>query len=341
MAVPGLDEFALIDRIVARLGDAAASDILVPPGDDSAAWIPSGGAVVASTDAITEGTHWRPHLLSMADVGWRAVAQCVSDIAAMGATPQVVLVAAMLGPSVTLRDLDDLIDGLGDACRAHNVRVAGGDIVRGRTTALGMTAIGAARLDRASRAIVMRRDMAQVGDAVAVSGNPGAAGAGRRLLEQGVSGAMAEQAMLAFRRPCARIELGLAAVNMGIHCAIDVSDGLVQDLCHIAKRSGVGIEVDVEALPLASSAVALLGSEAARGLALAGGEDYELALVGRQAALEALEGVTVIGRVLDQHPGEVIARRVDGAPYPVPEGWDQLRVWPLRPSPEPQPVPSN
>ena len=338
MADPGLDEFALIDRIVARLGDAAASDILVPPGDDSAAWIPGGGAVVASTDAITEGNHWRPYLLSMADVGWRAIATSVSDIAAMGATPQVVLVAAMLGPSVTLAELDDLIDGMADACRAHNVRVAGGDIVRGRTTGFGVTAIGAARLDRASRAIVMRRDTAQVGDAVAVSGTPGASGAGRRMLEQGTNGAMAEQAIRAFQRPQARIELGLAAVNLGIHCAIDVSDGLVQDLCHIAKRSSVGIEIDVEALPLAPSAVALLGSEAARGLALAGGEDYELALVGRQAALEAIDGVTVIGRVLDQHPGEAIARRMDGAPYPVPAGWDQLRVWPLRASPEPRPV---
>jgi thiamine-monophosphate kinase len=341
MADAGHDEFALIDRIVARLGDAAATDILVPPGDDSAAWIPGGGAVVASTDAIAEGTHWRPHLLSMADVGWRAVAQSVSDIAAMGATPQVVLVAAMLGPSVTLRELDDLIDGLADGCRAHNVRVAGGDIVRGRNTALGMTAIGAARLDRASRAIVMRRDMAQVGDAVAVSGHPGAAGAGRRLLEQSINGVMAAQAIGAFRRPQARIDLGLAAVNLGVHCAIDVSDGLVQDLCHIAKRSAVGIEVDVEALPLAPSAVSLLGSEAARGLALAGGEDYELALVGRQAALEALEGVTVIGRVLDQHPGEVIVRKVDGAPYPVPEGWDALRLWPLRETPAAQPVSSS
>jgi thiamine-monophosphate kinase len=341
MVDPGQDEFALIDRIVARLGDAAATDILVPPGDDSAAWIPSGGAVVASTDALTEGTHWRPHLLSMFDVGWRAVASSVSDIAAMGATPQVVLVAAMLGPSLTLPELDDLIDGLADGCRAHNVRVAGGDIVRGRTTALAMTAVGAARLDRANRAIVMRRDTAQAGDAVAVSGTPGVSGAGLRLLEQGVNGAMAQEAIDAFRRPLARIALGLAAVNLGIHCAIDVSDGLVQDLGHIAKRSSVGIELDVEALPLASSVVALLGSDAARGFALAGGESYELALVGRQAALEALEGVTVIGRVLDQHPGTVIARRIDGAPYPVPAGWNPLRTWPLRASPEPQPLSTN
>ena len=96
------NEFSLIDRILQRLGDTAALDILVPPGDDAAAWIPSGGAIAATTDTMTEGTHWRPHLFSMEDVGWRAVATSVSDLAAMGATPEVLLVASILGPSLTL-----------------------------------------------------------------------------------------------------------------------------------------------------------------------------------------------------------------------------------------------
>jgi thiamine-monophosphate kinase len=340
MTDPGQGEFSLIDRIVARLGDAAARDILVPPGDDAAAWIPSGGAVVASTDAITEGNHWRPHIASMTDVGWRAVATSVSDLAAMGASPQVLLVATVLGPSVTLADLDELIDGMAEACRAHDIRVAGGDIVRGRATALAVTAIGAARLDRASRAIVMRRDTAQIGDAVAVSGTPGAAAAGLRLLEHSMNSAIGDQAIKAWRRPRARIELGLQAVNLGVHCAIDISDGLVQDIGHIVQSSAVGVELNVEALPLSPAAVALFGSETARELALGGGEDYELVLVGRQAALETLEGVTVVGRVIDQHPGEVIVRRVDGSPVVVPAGWDQLRAWPLRRSPTQQSAPS-
>jgi thiamine-monophosphate kinase len=323
-------EFALIDRIIARLGDAAASDILVAPGDDAAAWVPAGGAVVASTDTIAEGTHWRPGLLTMADVGWRAVATSVSDIAAMGATPQVILVAASLGPAVTLEELDELIDGMAEACIAHEVKVAGGDVVRGRSTSLTITALGGARLDRASRAMVMRRDAAQVGDAVGVSGAPGAAATGLRLAERGIAdGPATTEALTAWRRPRARTELGLAAENLGVPCAIDVSDGLVQDLGHIAERSGVGIELDLDALPLPSSAVATFGSEEARDLALAGGDDYELLLVARHSVLELLEGVTIIGRVVDAHPGEVVVRQVDGAPYPIPSGWDQLRAWPL------------
>ena len=326
---PEQSEFALIERIIARLGDAAASDILVAPGDDAAAWIPTGGAVVASTDTIAEGTHWRPGLLSAADVGWRAVATSVSDLAAMGATPQVILVAAALGPAVTLEEFDEVIDGMAEACIAMQVKVAGGDIVRGRSTSFTVTALGGARLDRAGRAMVMRRDGAQVGDAVAVSGAPGAAAAGLRIAERGVDSPPATEAIRAWRRPFARTDLGLEALNLGVPCAIDISDGLVQDLGHIAERSQVGIEIDIEALPLSSSAIALFGSDAARDFALAGGDDYELILVARHGVLEALEGVTIIGRVVEQHPGEVVVRQPDGAPYPIPEGWDSLRAWPL------------
>ncbi len=326
---PTSSEFALIERIIMRLGESAARDILVPPGDDSAVWVPGGGAVVATIDSMTEGTHWRPHLSSMTDVGWRAVATSVSDLAAMGATPEVLLVAAVLGPAVTLNDMDAFIDGMAEACRAHNVHVAGGDIVRGRATAFSITALGSARLDRAQRAIVMRRDAAHSGDAVAVSGTPGAAGAGFRALERHLTGLPADEVIAALLRPHARIDLGFNAVNLGVPCAIDISDGLVQDVRHIAERSAVGIEIDLDALPINQSAIALFGLDTARDLALAAGDDYELILTGRQQIIEALEGVTIIGRVLDQHPGEVVVRQRDGAPYPLPTGWDQLRAWPL------------
>lgn len=326
---PAANEFALIDRVIARLGDTVAADILVPPGDDSAAWIPGGGAVTATIDTMTEGTHWRASVFSMEDVGWRAIATAVSDLAAMGATPEVLLVAVILGPGLTIEEFDAAIDGMAAACREHDVRIAGGDIVRGRATAFTVTAIGATRLDRASRAITLRRDAAHAGDAVAVSGNPGAAAAGMRMIETGMSGIPADAAIQALRRPSARIALGLDAVAHGVLCAIDISDGLVQDLGHIARRSGVGIEIDLHALPLSAAAVSLLGGDVARDLALSGGDDYELALVGRAAALDLLEGLTIIGRVVDQHPGEVVVRDAEGIAYPVPPGWDALRDRPL------------
>ncbi|MGE0227991.1 MAG: thiamine-phosphate kinase [Dehalococcoidia bacterium] len=327
---PAADEFSLIDRIIARLGDAAANDILVPPGDDAAAWAPANAGVIATTDVLTEGIDWRPDTMSFEDVGWRAVAVNVSDIAAMGATPEVVLVAAVLGDSLTPEDLDRAVDGIAAACRAHNVHVAGGDISRGDCTSFTVTALGSSRIDRAGRALVLRRDTAKVGEIVAVSGNPGAARAGLAVIDaQRAHEPAAEPLLAALRRPVARVDIGLAAVLRGLQCGIDISDGLVQDLGHIAKRSNVGIEVELERLPLHIHAMAMLGIDAARNYAVSGGDDYELALIGRADIIESLGmPLTVIGKVVADHPGSAVVLRADGRTYEPPPGWDQIRMQP-------------
>ena len=330
MARSDFGEFALIDRIIERLGDAAATDILVPPGDDAAVWTAPGEAVVATIDALVEGTHWRRDTMSPADVGWRAIAASVSDIAAMGATPDHALVATVLATSFTLDDVDALIDGMAEACRRHGVRIAGGDITRGNETAVVVTLLGGAALQRGG-ARVLRRDAARAGDAVAVSGTPGAAAAGLALIEAGREAEPSAAALIAaHRRPIARVALGRAAVEAGIACAIDISDGLLQDLGHLAGRSGAGIEIDLEALPLHPAAVELLGEQQARDLALGGGEDFELALTGPAQALKRLAtpelAVGVIGRVVAEHAGEVVVRDASGRRYDPPSpGWDQLR----------------
>ena len=328
-----LGEFPLIARIVERLGDAAAANILVPSGDDAAGWLEAApGITVVTIDALTEGTHWRADTMSMADVGWRAVAANVSDLAAMGATPGYLLVAASLGPAITLADLDGFVDGLADSCRAHGVRVAGGDIVRGPATMFSIAAYGRVDLGGVAHedTPLLRRSSAQIGDAVAVSGHPGASGAGLALIEAGrASEAEAAPLLEAHRRPRARTALGHTAVAAGVRCAIDVSDGVLQDLDHIAEQSGVGIEVDCDALPLHQAARTLLGDASALDLALGGGEDFELLLTGDETTLRSLDTsdvpVTVIGRVVAEHPGETVARDAQGAAYEAPQrGWDQL-----------------
>ncbi|MSP22083.1 MAG: thiamine-phosphate kinase [Dehalococcoidia bacterium] len=326
-----LGEFGLIERIVTRLGEAAARNILVPPGDDAAAWRNQGAVTVATTDALVEGVHWRSGLegtratMSWADAGWRAIASNVSDIAAMGAIPDFAIVSVVLGPGLDLDALDCLIDGMSAACLAHGVQIAGGDIDRGSQTVLGVTLIGHTESDA-----LLRRDGARLGDLIAVSGHPGASSAGLALIEAGREGEPDVEALLeANRRPHARVELGRAAIEVGVRCAIDVSDGLLQDLGHIAERSGVGIEVDLDALSLSMDAVGALGVGRARDLALGGGEDYELALAGPEAALHALWSdelpVTVVGRVVAEHPGEAWALDGRGERYmPSSSGWDHL-----------------
>lgn len=325
-----LGEFALIDRIVARLGDAAARDLVVPPGDDAAAWRTGPGLAVATIDALVEGTHWRADTMAYGDVGWRAVTANVSDLAAMGAEPQYLLIAMTLGPAFTVDDLDALVEGLAESCRLHGVRVAGGDVVRGPATSICIAAYGKIEGGTAD-APLLRRSRARAGEFVAVSGTPGASAAGLAVIEAGRAAELGvEMLLLAHRRPVARVALGRAAAASGLRCAMDVSDGLMQDLGHVAVASEVGIELAAASLPLHPAAVEALGARTALDLALGGGEDFELVLTGPRAALVALDTpevpVTLIGRVVTDHAGEVIVWGEDGEAYEPPRrGWDQTR----------------
>jgi len=334
-----LGEFALIDRITQRLGAAAARDILVPSGDDAAAWrIPTGAAAVATLDVLTEGTHWRADTMTLADAAWRAVAANVSDLAAMGAQPDTLLVGLSLGPNVTVEDLDLLTEGMLESCLAHHVRIAGGDIVRASHTGISIAAYGHALPAQDSRGEsneathpLLRRNGARPGDRIAVSGTPGAAAAGLALIESHhAPDARIEPLLRAHRRPRARVALGQAALAAGIRCAIDISDGLMQDLGHVARASNVGIELAAASLPLHPAAIEFLDKQRALDLALGGGEDFELALAGPADTLKRLDTsnvpVTLVGRVVTEHPGQVIVWSEDGTPYEPPaRGWDQLR----------------
>ncbi|MCK9495773.1 MAG: thiamine-phosphate kinase [Dehalococcoidia bacterium] len=330
-----LGEFSLIDRIVQRLGVAAARNILVPPGDDGAAWrVEDGCAAVATIDMLTEGNHWRLDTMTLGDAGWRAVAANVSDLAAMGATPDYLLVGIALGIDVTLDEVDDLAEGMLQACLAHHVRIAGGDIVRSNTTTISIAAYGhSAPLSEVPQPF-LRRSEAKPGDRVAVSGTVGASRAGLEIIEalrEGEPGA--EVLTRAHRRPRARVQLGQEALRAGLTCGMDVSDGLMQDLGHIARASGVGIEVAAAAVPIEQAAVDLLGADIALDYALGGGEDFELVLTGPGDVLKRLDQaatggtpVSLIGRVVAEHPGEVIVFSDEGQPYePTRRGWDQLR----------------
>ncbi len=330
-----LGEFSLVDRIVARLGAAVASDILVPPGDDAAAWhVHEGCAAIATIDMLTEGNHWRTDTMTFVDVGWRAVAANVSDLASMGATPDYLLIGLALGPQVTIEEVDDLAEGMSLACLAHHVRIAGGDIIRSMATTISIAAYGHSLPLSEGQQPLMRRNQAKLGDRVAVSGSVGTSAAGLTIIETGRADEGGVETLLqAHRRPVARTALGQEAVQSGVACAMDISDGLLQDLGHIARASNVGIEIAAASLPVDPAAMRLLGTEHALDLALGGGEDFELVLTAPADTLKRLDRradtsvpVTLIGRVVDEHPGEVIVWDEDGQEYEPPRrGWDQLR----------------
>jgi thiamine-monophosphate kinase len=322
-------QFELIDRILERLGDRVAETIIVPPGDDAAVWRTQGTLAVGHTDTLIEGVHWIPTTMSFCDVGWRVVAVNVSDIAAMGATPRYIFLTVLTSPSLVASELDALIDGVAESCRFHDVMVVGGGVDASPMNAVSVTVFG--EVTDIQPPPVMRRDAARIGHVVAVSGRLGASAAGLELIRTGREGDERFASLLgAHRRPIARVQLGRSAATAGVRAAIDISDGLVQDLGHIARRSEVGIDIDIARLPLDRAAIQLLGRHRAVDLALGGGEDYELALIADFERLSALASdalpVTIIGRVVSTHRGDVHVIDPDGRRYTPPvAGWDHVR----------------
>ncbi|MDG1839269.1 MAG: thiamine-phosphate kinase [Dehalococcoidia bacterium] len=327
-------EFNLISRIIDQLGVAAAQDIVVPPGDDAAVWAVSspGNLIVASVDAMTAGVHWLEgpdSTMTSSDVGWRAVAASVSDIAAMGATPKMLLISLTISELTSPTFVDGLVKGISDACLFHEVKVAGGDIVKGSSNGISITVIG--EVEHYSDNRILRRNSAKLGDIVVVTGRLGASAAGLSLIKGSDEIDQSSEILVRrHRRPEARIASGRKALISGALCAIDISDGFLQDLGHIASASQVDIEIICDDIPLEAAAIALLGRPKALDLGLGGGEDYELALIFGEELLKDIEyesdiELTVVGRVVEQLADESAVRALDsqGEIYsPAIRGWD-------------------
>ncbi|MHC6216464.1 thiamine-phosphate kinase [Stenotrophomonas acidaminiphila] len=283
-----LDEFALIERIARRT--RARADIVLGIGDDAALLQPAPGQQLAVTaDTLNAGVHF-PAESAPADIGWKALAANLSDLAAMGAVPAWCTLSLSL-PQAEGDWLDAFADGLFALADASGIAVVGGDTTRGPLS-ISITAMG-----QVPAAQALRRDGARVGDDIWVSGHPGEAAGALRLWQQGrldVRGVVADAAHERLRqrlqRPMPRLSLGLALRNCA-HAAADVSDGLLADLGHIASRSGVAAVLQADAVPLSAALRTALGDAAALDCALRGGDDYELCFTAapeRRQAVQAL-----------------------------------------------------
>ncbi len=303
----GPDEFELIAALASRL-DPAEDGLGI--GDDAAAWSPTPGAlVVATTDMLVEGVHFRLDWTSPRDLGWKSLAVNLSDLAAMGATPGRALISVALLPGQT-RLVEEMYEGLSELARLTGTRVVGGDTVRtSGPLVVNVALIGEAAPDR-----LLRRDCAMPGELLVLTGEVGASAAGLALLLEGdrdrIDQPEAALLLAAHRRPTPRLAAGQAIAAMSLRCAIDVSDGVASEAGHLAVASGVAITLDIDRLPLHPSAVALFGEAEARRLALSGGEDYELLFTVPEGRLAEVTGAlggevraTVVGRVVGLRPG--------------------------------------
>jgi thiamine-monophosphate kinase len=319
--VSELGEFELIERLTARLKGSLPSGLLLSIGDDAAAWTPSpGGITVATTDALVQDVHFALSSTSWRDLGWKALAENVSDVAAMGAAPRYALVALGVPGDTLVADLEALYDGFDECARSFAFAVVGGDVVRAPCVILQVTLVGetvAVPDDPGGQPRLLTRDGAHAGNLLALTGPVGGSAAGLRLLMEGTSCSPGDQVLIeAHRRPKPRVAAGRALLEAGIRCALDVSDGLVQDVRHICERSQLDAELETERIPLFPEAVERFGPEA-RELGLTGGEDYELVCAGpaevikRASALLQSRGelpLKIVGRVVARTGREPVVR---------------------------------
>jgi thiamine-monophosphate kinase len=292
-------EFRLIDRIRARAG--ARSDVLLGIGDDAALLqVPAGHELVLTTDTLVSGVHF-PAESAASDIGWKALAVNLSDLAAMAATPAWASLALTL-PEADEDWLEAFLDGFCELADAHSLALVGGDTTRGPLS-ITISAHGFVPSGQA-----LRRDRAGAGEDIWVTGTLGdAAGALRQWQGRGL-----QSAKLRYRldRPTPRVSAGLALRGLAT-AAIDLSDGLAADLGHVLAASGLGAELELARLPTSRTLFEHFGADEERWrLQLSGGDDYELcftaaaadALAIEQALAESGNSATVIGRAT-REPG--------------------------------------
>jgi thiamine-monophosphate kinase len=320
-----LGESALVAAIVARL--PSGRDVQLGPGDDAALVAVPDGRVVATTDVLVEGVHFRRDWSDAEDVGHKAAAQNLADVAAMGARSTALLVGLAAPASLPVAWAVGLADGLAAEAEKAGASVVGGDVVAGEHVVVSVTALGTLE----GREPVTRAG-ARAGDVVALVGRLGWSAAGLAVLTRGFRSPRVLVA--AHRRPEPDYAAGPAAAKAGATAMVDVSDGLMSDLGRLAEASDVAISVDVAALEVADpvrDAAAALGKDPLEWV-LTGGEDHALAATfpTRKAVPK---GWTVVGEVLawagssEPSDGADAARHrvtVSGLPagaYEGPGGW--------------------
>jgi thiamine-monophosphate kinase len=304
-------EFGLIAALTSRFEQGP--QVYVGPGDDAAVVRTPRGHVVVSTDLLVEGRHFRRDWAGAADIGRRAAAANLSDINAMGGTAHSLTVGLGAPVDLPVQWAVDLADGIAEEAALVGASIVGGDLTTATEVVIAVTVLGTC-----DQAPVLRSG-AHVGDVVALAGRQGWAAAGYAVLARGFRSPRA--LVEAYQRPQPPYAAGADAARAGATAMIDVSDGLVADLGHVASDSEVAIDLRSAAFDLAEplrAVGAATGSDPMQ-FVLGGGDDHAI-LATFPAGTALPEGFSAIGTVLE--PGEsgpVVT--VDGAPYDGPSGW--------------------
>ena len=319
--VGDLGEIALVDRIIAATRAAKGARkgvVVIGPGDDAAVLAAPDGRVVVTTDVLVESRHFRRDWSSAEDIGVKAAAENLADIAAMGARPTGLVIGLALPPETEVAWVDGFLAGVLEESARAGAALAGGDIVRADAIYVSVTAMG----DLEDREPVLRSG-ARPGDVIAVSGRLGCAAAGLAVLSRGFRSPRV--LVDAHRRPEPDYAAGVRAADSGAHALMDVSDGLLLDAGRLAKASGVSIDLDSAAIPVDE---VLASTAAAYNLdpltwVLGGGDDHALLAAFAKGA-KLPEGFTAIGKGAKPGPdGPAIS--VDGRAPEFMPGFEHFR----------------
>jgi thiamine-monophosphate kinase len=271
LAQPELTEDGLIAAIADALGKPARP-VIAGIGDDAAAWQPKHRHVaLVTTDMLVDGVHFRRDETTPADLGWKALAENLSDIAAMGGAPSVAVIGLGIVPEIDETWIREFYRGMASLARSSRCAIVGGDITCAASLTLAVAVVGEVR-----RSSMRLRSGARAGDVAAITGPLGLAAAGLRTIE---AREMRPAAVRSYVAPVPRLAEGkFLGARRAVHAMMDISDGLSTDIARMARSSGVGAVVDANALFVHPEVSAAAGGDAraAMDLVLNGGDDYEL-----------------------------------------------------------------
>ena len=326
MKVSELGEFGLINHLAKMVSTPEDKQLLVGIGDDAAAWKNNASVQLATIDSFTEGIHFPTGTASWEELGWKALAVNLSDIAAMGGIPRYALASIALPDDTEVEDVTSLYTGMIELARESGVAIIGGDTSSAPLVSITITIIG-----DATNGNILTRSAAKLGEQVAVTGYLGAAAAGLEMLTRQLQFASEATTYLrnAFLHLHPRISEGQMLVEQGVKTAIDISDGLVADLKHVCEASQVSAQKEVDSVPVQPLVKANFGDKWLE-LALSGGEDYELLFTASAEVIDKVKRatscpITVIGKIVTGKIGEITL--VDGKGNPVnlgKKGWEHF-----------------
>jgi len=333
MRLSELGEFGLIDLIrtaSTRCEDPGRTpwrEVLLGIGDDAAAWQSGNRIQLATTDTLVEGVHFNLGIITWEELGWRALAVNLSDVAAMGGIPNYALLSLALPAQLKVTDVSAFINSFTRMAAKFGVAIVGGNVTTAPNTVITVTIIG-----RSKGKSLLERSTASSGDQIAVTGYVGASAAGLEMLKgNAISDPKARDILRqAHLRPMPRVREGQILVEQGVRTAIDISDGLVADLDHICESSKVNAKINVEQVPVHPVVAAHFPDS--QELALSGGEDYELVFTADKTTIARAKRalscpVTVIGDITEEElPTRVLVVDSKGAIIPYKRrGWDHFK----------------